>query len=101
MNLFDLIILLSIIFIAVIFWRFRAIAETANQHLNDYCEKHDLQLLSIARIKTRVGSYRGKLDLHSEFSFEFSGNGEDSYIGVLTMVGLKARDLHTPAYRVQ
>ncbi|MDP5031457.1 MAG: DUF3301 domain-containing protein [Paraglaciecola sp.] len=101
MNLFDLIVLLLIVLTAIMFWRFRAIAETANQHLHDYCERQNLQLLSIARIKTRIGSYRGKLDLHSEFSFEFSGNGEDSYKGVLTMVGLKALDLYTPAYRIQ
>lgn len=101
MNLFDLIVLLVIIFIAILFWRFRAIAETANQHLSEYCERQNLQLLSIARVKTRIGSYRGKLDLHSEFNFEFSGNGEDSYTGILTMVGLKTLDLDTPAYRIQ
>jgi hypothetical protein len=101
MNLFDLVVLLSVVVIGLLFWRFRAIAETANQHLSDYCERQNLQLLSIARIKTRIGSHRGKLDFHSEFSFEFSGNGEDSYQGVLTMVGLKTLDLYTPAYRIQ
>ena len=101
MSLFDLVVLLSVVVVCLLFWRFRAIAETANQHLNDYCERQNLQLLSIARIKTRIGSYRGKLDFHSEFSFEFSGNGEDSYQGVLTMVGLKTLDLYTPAYRIQ
>jgi hypothetical protein len=100
MNLFDLIILLVLVFSAVIFWRFRAIAETANRHLSDYCERQNLQLLSIARMKTRIGSHHGKLDLRSEFSFEFSGNGEDSYSGILTMIGLKTLDLYTPAYRI-
>ena len=100
MNLYDLIIMLLILALAFAFWRFRAMAEAAQEQLNQYCETHDLQLLSVARAKTRVASYRGKLDLHSEFIFEFSGNGTDSYTGTLTMVGLKVRDIHTPAYRV-
>lgn len=100
MNLFDLILLLFIVLTGILFWRFRAMAEIANKHLSAYCERQNLQLLSIARSKTKIGSYRGKLDIHSEFAFEFSGNGEDSYSGILTMVGLKPLDLYTPAYRI-
>lgn len=100
MNLFDLVMLLVVLGIMFLFWRFRAIAEVANSHLAEYCERQNLQLLSVGRIKTRIGSYRGKLDLHSEFAFEFSGTGEDSYSGTLSMAGLKILDLYTPAYRV-
>ncbi|KXI28174.1 DUF3301 domain-containing protein [Paraglaciecola hydrolytica] len=100
MNLFDLIVLLIIVITSVLFWRFRSMAEIANSHLTDYCERQNLQLLSVARSKTKLGSYRGKLDIHCEFTFEFSGNGEDSYSGVLSMVGSKILDLYTPAYRV-
>ena len=100
MNLYDLIMLLFVVAIALLFWRFRAIAEIANNHLTEYCERQNLQLLSVARCSTKVSSYRGKLDLHSEFAFEFSGTGEDSYKGILTMAGLKILDLYTPAYRI-
>ena len=100
MNLFDLLVLFIVIFSAMLFWRFRAMAELANSHLHEYCERQELQLLSVARDKTRLASYRGKLDLHCEFSFEFSGNGEDSYTGILTLAGLKIVDLYIPAYRI-
>lgn len=100
MNLFDLVLFLTILVAIFMFWRFRAMAEKANLHIIDYCERQNLQLLSVARRTTKLSSYKGKLDLQSEFSFEFSGNGEDSYVGILTMAGLNIIDLYTPAYRV-
>jgi hypothetical protein len=99
MSLFDLTVLLVILLIGVQFWRIRAITEKANQYLATYCETHQLQLISVARHKTRLGSYRGKLDWQSDFNFEFSGNGENSYQGELLMSGLVILKIDTPAYR--
>lgn len=101
MNLYDLILLLSIFLLAAIFWRFRAISEQAKAHLEDYCERQQLQLISVARVKTRLASYKGKLDFQSEFSFEFSGNGENSYLGTARMAGLKLLEVDTPAYKIE
>lgn len=101
MNLFDLILLIGIFLIAAMFWRFRAISESVKTQMDAYCERQQLQLISIARVKTRIGSYRGKLDFHSDFVFEFSGNGEDSNQGYVKMVGLKVQNIDTPAYRVE
>lgn len=100
MNLFDLVVLLIILLIGGQFWRIRAISEKAGQHLEQYCQLNQLQLISIARSKTRLGSYNGKLDWKSEFIFEFSGTGEDSYQGTVKMVGLHVLETLTPAYRV-
>jgi hypothetical protein len=100
MNLYDLILLIVIFLIAAMFWRFRGISEAVKIQLDAYCERQQLQLISVARVKTRLGSYRGKLDFHSEFAFEFSGNGENSYQGMVSMVGLKILNIDTPAYRV-
>ena len=100
MNLFDLVVLLIILLIGGQFWRIRAISEKAGQHLEQYCQLNQLQLISIARSKTRLGSYHGKLDWKSEFTFEFSGTGEDSYQGTVKMVGLNVLETLTPAYRV-
>jgi hypothetical protein len=100
MNLFDLILLISIVLLAGMFWRFRAISETAKIALEEYCKRQHLQLISIARVKTRLGSYRGKLDFQSEFAFEFSGNGEDSYQGKVEMAGLTLLNIDTPAYKI-
>ena len=101
MNLFDLILLIGICLIAAMFWRFRAISESVKTQMDVYCERQQLQLISIARVKTRIGSYRGKLDFHTDFVFEFSGNGEDSNQGQVKMVGLKVQNIDTPAYRVE
>jgi hypothetical protein len=100
MNLFDLVLLLGILLVVGQFWRIRAISEKANEHLAQYCELNQLQLISVARSKTRIGSYRGKLDWQSEFSFEFSGTGEDSYQGCVKMSGLNVLETLTPAYRI-
>lgn len=100
MNLFDLILLITICLLGGMFWRFRATSEAVKGHLDAYCEKQQLQLISVARVKIRLASYKGKLDFKSEFAFEFSGNGEDSYQGKVHMIGLKVLDIDTPAYRV-
>ena len=99
-NLADIVLLLVIVVVAAQFWRIRAIAEQAKAYLQRYCEKNQLQLISVARHKTRLGIHRGKLDWRSEFYFEFSGNGEDSYQGVLVMSGLSVIDTQMPAYRI-
>ncbi|MEH6711524.1 MAG: DUF3301 domain-containing protein [Paraglaciecola polaris] len=99
MNLFDLTLFLVILLVVFQFWRMRAITEKANLHLAQYCDQHGLQLISVARNKTRLGSYRGKLDWQSSFIFEFSGNGENSYQGTLSMAGQHVLEVETPAYR--
>jgi hypothetical protein len=100
MNLFDLVLLLVIFMIVGQFWRIRGISEKANEHLKHYCQLNQLQLISVARHKTRIGNYKGKLDWQSEFVFEFSGTGEDSYQGSLKMTGVQVLETNTPAYRI-
>lgn len=99
-NLFDVVLLLIICMVAFQFWRIRAITERANQYMQQYCDKNQLQLISVARRKTRLTLYRGKLDWYNEFDFEFSGNGEDSYRGELVMTGLVIKSTDLPAYRI-
>ena len=99
-SLFDILLLCIIAVMMFQFWRIRAIAEHAKFYLSRYCEKNQLQLISVARQKTRLGFHRGKLDWHTQFQFEFSGNGEDSYQGTLFMTGLSIVDTQLPAYRV-
>lgn len=100
MNLYDILLSLIVIVIMLQFWRIRAISEQAKHYLEQYCEKQHLQLLSVSRFKTRVTMHRGKIDWHNEFNFEFSGNGEDSYQGKLTMKGLNVTNTDIPAYRI-
>lgn len=99
-SLFDILLLCIISAVVFQFWRIRAIAEHAKVYLTHYCEKNQLQLISVARHKTRLGVHRGKLDWRTEFHFEFSGNGEDSYQGTLHMSGLTIVNTDLPAYRI-
>ena len=100
MNLYDLILLIGILILAAMFWRFRAISEAVKAQLDTYCARQQLQLISVARVKIRIGSYKGKLDFYTDFVFEFSGNGEDSCQGQVKVIGLKIQNIDTPAYRV-
>lgn len=100
MNLGDIVILLIFAVVIFQFWRMRAISEYAREFLAGYCKSRQLQLISVARVKTTLGMSRGKLDWKSTFVFEFSGNGEDAYQGTLDMIGTKVLDTTIPAYRV-
>lgn len=100
MNLTDIVLLLVIVVVAYQFWRIRAITEQANRYLQQYCEQQQLQLISVARRKTRLTIFKGKLDWHNYFDFEFSGNGEDSYLGEVEMKGLSVLSTNLPAYRI-
>lgn len=100
MTLFDILLFLFIVLIIVQFWRIRSISEYAKNHLEDYCEQQDLQLISVARRKTRLTSVYGKIDFGCTFEFEFSGNGEDSYTGVLKLKGTKVIATQISPYRV-
>lgn len=99
-TLTDVVVLLAAFVVMVQFWHIRAITEIANRYLAAFCEERNLQLLSVARFKTKIGMHRGKPDWHTTFAFEFSGNGEDKYTGKLIMKGKQAIDVDMPAYRV-
>jgi hypothetical protein len=99
-SLVDIVFALFLVVVIGQFWRIRAISETANRYVTHYCEKQGLQLISVARSQTRVGFVRGKPDWKTEFSFEFSGNGEDKHQGVLAMEGRKVVSTVVPPYRV-
>lgn len=99
-TLTDVVVLLAAFVVIAQFWHIRAITETANRYLAKFCEERGLQLLSVARFKTRVAMHRGKPDWHTVFEFEFSGNGEDKYNGKLEMKGKQAVDVDMPAYRI-
>ena len=99
-TLYDILFLLGMIVIIAQFWRIRAITEAANVYVNKYCDLQNLQFISIARSRTRIGIVRGKPDWKTQFTFEFSGNGEDKYQGVVEMEGLKEVSTVVPPYRM-
>ncbi|WJG08546.1 DUF3301 domain-containing protein [Aliiglaciecola sp. LCG003] len=99
-NLFDILLFVIIAAVGFQFWRIRAISEKAKAYLEQYCDKQALQFISAARSKTRLTIYKAKLDWYTEFDFEFSSTGEESYHGLLTMRGLNIVNTELPAYRI-
>ena len=100
MTLLELVVWMVIGFTGYQFWRIRAISEQTNTYLKQYCDKHGLQLLSVARAKTRFSFKYGKPDWHSLFNFEFSSNGEDRYTGEVELIGVKVVRTELPPYKV-
>lgn len=100
MTLGNILLLVLITVVVILFWRTRAMAESARSYLEAYCEKQGIQLISVARKKLKVGTNKGKLDWKATFSFEFSGNREDKYTGTIQMVGLTVVSVELPPFRV-
>ncbi|XOV79139.1 MAG: DUF3301 domain-containing protein [Aestuariibacter sp.] len=98
MNLTDILVLLVIIVIAIQFWRIRAITEFVQRYLSSYCEKLNLQLLSVARAKTGFVLHRGKLDWKTQFYFEFSSDGSNRYQGHIEVEGMQVKQIHLPPH---
>lgn len=101
MDLGSVIILLVMVMIVVQFWRLRSIAEYMVQYSNQYCKKHKLQYISLARINTTFKIYKGRLDWQLQYQMEFSSDGETEYVGVITSHGKHVMSVDLPAYRVQ
>lgn len=93
-----------LLFAFLICWYFiylRKIAEAGKKHVLLYCQQNNLQFIDIARrsSKPRFSRQSGFYWL-SVFDFNFSGDGEMSYQGVMTLRGLKLSDITTPAFRI-
>ena len=88
----------------LIFWYFvfiRKVAEKARYYAKQYCDKENLQYISIARRSSRLSvNKRHGLHWFSTFEFDFSGDGVSQYQGVLSMRSYKLEDIELPAYRI-
>lgn len=71
----------------------------ASQH----CDQFDLQLLDqsmvIKGLWVEKNPY-GALSVRRRYQFEFSSTGEQRYLGVLTMAGLKLKSINTETYQL-
>ena len=94
-------ILLIFFLICWYFIYLRKVAEFARIHTQQYCQKENLQYLSIARISSRLTfNKRMGIHWHSIFEFEFSGDGESQYIGRVLLRNYKLDKIDIPAYRI-
>lgn len=89
-----------LVLFGVQFWRLRAIAEHTVNYANQYCKKHQLQYISLARTGTRFKAYKGKLDWQLRYQMEFSSDGQTDYQGTIVTHGKQVISVDLPAYRV-
>lgn len=94
-------IILFTIGVIYFFWVDRMAAENAREFAKNQCEKLQVQFLSIACKKKRLGILRnGKPGLRSEFAWEFSSTGQDSYIGVITLENGQVIKVDIPPHKI-
>ena len=94
-----------LLFLSLFFWYFmylRKVSEAARTFTLNYCQDKELQFISIARQKTKL-KFNTKQGwyLYSLYDFEFSGDGQSSYLGSVSLTGLRLNEIDLPAYRVQ
>lgn len=93
-----------LLFFFLFCWYFvylRQVSEAAKRHVNRYCKDAGLQFISLARRSSRLKiNKQYGICIYSTFDFDFSGDGESSNQGSLTLYGLKLEKVNLPAYRV-
>jgi len=101
MDLASFVLLVILGLIALQFWRFRSISEFMIEYAQQYCNKHNLQYISLARKSSRFRAYKGKLDWQLQYELAFSSDGQAEYIGTITSHGKYVIRLDMPVYRVE
>ena len=99
-NLFDLVILITLAIVGIQFWQIRSMTEMAYRFASNYCKKHSLQLVSVARENTIVAISRGRPAWKCRYRFEFSANRDSSNSGSFVLVGNTVVELDVPAYPI-
>jgi len=100
LDLLTLILLFASAIIIIQFWRLRSIAEHMVEYANQYCNKHGLQYISLARTSSKFTAYKGKLDWQLRYQLEFSSDGESGYLGTIVCHGKHVIQVDLPVYRV-
>ncbi|MGL5947726.1 MAG: DUF3301 domain-containing protein [Aeromonas sp.] len=94
----DVLWILALFALGLLFWRQRQQAELATRYLRQYCQRQDLQLLSVARSRRQWS--RQPLGLLTLYQFEFSSDGESAYQGTLRLRGLQVVGIDLPPFRM-
>ncbi|MGQ8366285.1 DUF3301 domain-containing protein [Glaciecola sp. 1036] len=100
MTSVNILILVIIIAIAFQFWRLRGIGEYTIRFAKQYCEREGLQYVSLARVSTKIGIFKGKVDWLNKYELSFSSDGENLYTGTISTVGSRVVSVDLPAFRI-
>lgn len=100
MGLLEIIFALMLVLIVWLFWQTRVLAEAAKQEIENYCDKYNLQMLAMARVKLQPSrGSTGQFCWKATYQFEFSSDGESYYLGSAIINGTMLISIETPAYR--
>ncbi|WP_261815779.1 DUF3301 domain-containing protein [Vibrio gallicus] len=95
-----LLLILGLAIILALFWQHRKQTEVARMAIERYCNKMELQVVSISSGAHKLRDHQGRWYRHTEFAFEFSALGDDCYQGRLIMQGMRIMDVQTQAHRM-
>ena len=101
MSLYEIIALLILCLVMWLFWQTRSMAELAKESADQHCDKLNLQLLALGRIKLKPSrNGNGHFCWRATYQFEFSSDGESFYMGYIIINGNQVIKIEIPAYRV-
>lgn len=98
MNLTELVVLLTLIFLGYLFWQWRMQEEFARQHAEALCKRYQLQFLDIARESGRP-RFRPRTGWEATFVFGFSSDNQSRYEATIVLMNRHLRDYKLPTYR--
>lgn len=83
------------------FWYSRMYAETAKKIAQQETKKLQVQLLSVACTQRRMGILKtGNVGMKSQYSFEFTSDGETVYTGDLYLENNQLIQVTVPPHRI-
>jgi len=100
MTLLDILITVMIIALAASFWRVRDYAELARNSALQYCSKHQLVFVSVARRQIHWQESPEQRRFQFDYTMEFSTANDVVYEGVISIYPGKLRSIDLPVYRV-
>ena len=99
MTLLDILVLVSLIALAGSFWQMREFAELARLTGQQYCKKHQLIFVSIARDTIHWRPTGTQKRFQFDYIMEFTTDNERLYRGVISVYKNKIVAIELPAYR--
>ncbi|MEN8770868.1 MAG: DUF3301 domain-containing protein [Glaciecola sp.] len=100
MTLLDILITVVIIALAASFWRVRDYAELARNSALQYCSKHQLVFVSVARRQIHWTESAEQRRFQFDYTMEFSTANDVLYEGIISIYKGKLRSIDLPVYRV-
>lgn len=100
MTLLDILITVVIIALAASFWRVRDYAELARNSALQYCSKHQLVFVSVARRQIHWQESPEQRRFQFDYTMEFSTANDVVYEGIISIYKGKLRSIDLPVYRV-